>query len=221
MKRIRKCCCGCLSGDEIIVATFPETVGMWNLTYQWDLTPYQSKTFKKYKGRYWDVRQGTDIRARGKVGKDGTMADLPDSVSLQNLWASNIVGAAELRVRCHAVCGDPDYFGEALGDNAGIEGEWDLTEYKNKKYPQCANGFWRIRQYPGENVYSSGSISAEGELVSLPDNVFPVIDASDPLQAVYFCDLAIICPNVWNVCNIPPSAKSLSWPSRKGGFLIE
>ncbi len=115
MKRLRRCCC-CRPGEVKIVATSSNTSGAW------DLTPYQSKTFKKYKGKYWDVWQRRSL-ANGRVGGDGTLTGLPDSVTL-----INGAGNAYLRVRCSPACNDTGAVGEMLMTNEGVEGNtWDMS----------------------------------------------------------------------------------------------
>jgi len=199
MKRMRKCCCEkCQHGEEMIVAISNES-GTWNLT------PYQAKKFKKYKGMYWDVTQGTGILLRGKVDQNGTLTDLPNAVGIP------AGPTARLRIRCYGICGDPGYYGEVIATNAGIDGTWDLTPYKNEKYPQARYGRWEIRGYPGNGAIMSGSISDNGELEFFPDNLFPLIRHDDPLKAVMLCDLIIRCSSA-NFCNVPHSVVHLEEP---------
>lgn len=134
----------------------------------WALTEFQSKAFLKFKGKYWDVSQGVNVRARGRIGGDGKMTGLPDSVTLLNSQ-----GNAELRVRCSPVCGDPDYYGEVIATNAGIDGPWDISFLSTEITSRSVwGGYWAIRIdcTGGVRLGWWGKISASGELLKLPSS---------------------------------------------------
>jgi len=113
MKRIRKCCCGCKPGDSKIIATSPNASGMW------DITSYQSKTFRKYGGKYWDVLRGTNILAVGRINDGGKLESLPSSVTLTG-------GQAELRIRCHPIFSDQTVVAAVA---CPVDGSWTLEYY--------------------------------------------------------------------------------------------